>query len=121
MELFWYYLLVQLMASSLLVPCYSGVLIKVMKGSKYKFVIKLTWLLLVSNIAAIIVVVANSFVYSWDLKNPVEGIITWGCWVEGSGVAIRDVTFNTAHWMFAYEYYLMAKLMPLALENKKLD
>jgi hypothetical protein len=61
MELFYLYLLVQILVSCFLVITYSATLFKSLRnvGNKYKFVILLTLMLLISNIFAILVVVAD--------------------------------------------------------------
>ena len=61
MELFYLYFLVQLVVSCLLVVTYSATLLKLLccVGSKYKFVALLTVMLLISNVFAVLVVVAD--------------------------------------------------------------
>lgn len=55
------------------------------------------------------------------MGDKVDGIFLWGCWIEWPSIAIRDATFNVAHWIFAFEYYWMAKIMPVVLEQKPMD
>jgi hypothetical protein len=33
---------------------------------------------------------------------------------------VRDISFNLAHWLFAFEYYIISVLVPYVLQHKSL-
>lgn len=82
-----------LATSLILIVLYTGLLYHIWKGSKYYFLILLTILLIISNIAAIL---ADIFANKYHLG------------VESIFVFIRDSTFNLAHWIFCYKYWVIA-------------
>ena len=45
--------------------------------------------------------------------------MTWGA-VDSFAYAISTCTFDTVHWLFAFEYFTIAKTMPLALRGIQL-
>jgi hypothetical protein len=72
----------------ILVPTYVAVLLKARAGSKYKFVTRIVWLLLVSNLAEI-VLLANTFE---PYVNPIA--IFLGNIVYAFSGFLRDAAFN---------------------------
>lgn len=93
--------------SAVLAVMYLAVLMKVQKGSKFLFVIVITALMLVSNLAAIVVVYLNSkIIPAWDVnKTSYPTIIFVMVVFQGVMDIIRDSSFNLAHWEFAFKYF----------------
>ena len=102
--------------SGVLILLYGATLIKVCRGSKYTFVIKLLVLLLLSNI--------SQFFKSWSFYQLITGVFNnvpyfWLALLSISGF-ITAACFNIAHWIFAYEYYSISHFMPFVLKGQDL-
>jgi len=74
MHSFGYYEITQVTCDSLLVVAYSITLIKVMRSTKFDFVLKLLALLLVSNLTGIIVVAMNRPIVNHEQNNTQEPV-----------------------------------------------
>ena len=101
--------------SSVLILLFAATLIKVCNGSKYDFFIKLLVLLLISNVSQIL--------YSYSFFQLVKG--AFGDEIPFFWISMRSVSafilftcFNVSHWMFAFLYYKIARLMPFVLKEQ---
>ncbi len=84
--------------AALLAVLYLLAVFRIKRTSEDVFVLKLSILLFISNVAAMLVVWANLHVAVWfNQKHPIAWI-----YVQGISAVIRDVCFNLAHWVFAY-------------------
>jgi hypothetical protein len=105
-----------LATSSIMIMMYLTTLIKVCRGSKYKFVIKLLILLIVSNICLL---VSDWSFYIYKTRTFVG--IPW-FWISLSAISsfILLVCFNLSRWIFAFEYYSISRFMPYVLKGQDL-
>ena len=105
-----------LATSSIMILMYIATLIKVCKGSKYKFVIKLLILLIVSNICLL---VSEWSFYVYQTRTFVG--VPW-FWISLSAISsfILLVCFNLSRWIFAFEYYSISRFMPYVLNDRDL-
>ena len=112
------FLYVQLISACVLVLLYSVVLTKVIKGSKYKFIIYILILLLISNVATI--VYTNDCQMIFELFNNPDDNINIQPWLylQLFVVPIKDSCFNVAHLSFAFEYFKLARIMPYVLKQQ---
>jgi hypothetical protein len=101
-----------LLTSLILIPIYVSVLMKARVGSKFKFVNRIVWLMIVSNIAIIVFLGARDFYTAWEHSN----VVFWCLRVMLSiATFLNYSTFNVAHWMFAMEYYSISRSMPFVV------
>ena len=111
MQLLAILLVVQAVFAALLLIAQTFVLIKIKKHNR--FVIMIVLLLFISNLATIIVAVS------------IRGLIkeqsyyVW-LWINGLSLAVLGSAHSVAYWLFAWEYYKIATLMPFALKNDDL-
>jgi hypothetical protein len=70
-------------------------------------------LLFISNVATIIVAVSI-----WGLIKD-QSYYVW-LWINGLSLAVLGSAHSVAYWLFAWEYYKIATLMPFALKNDDL-
>ena len=106
----------QIIQSSLLIVLYSATLFVVLRGSKFKLIIQIISLLLVSNVASILVSVANTKIVGFEQAGLPGWDQTW-VWVQVIATFFRDSTFNVSHWMFTFEYFKISKFMPSVIED----
>lgn len=114
-----YYNLTQAVLASLLLIMYVTTLVRVCRGRKFSFVVKLILLLMFSNIAMISASISNYEVLLKEKTNDetekTNDETTLYLWIASISFATRDATFNVAHWMFAFEYYSISRYMPFLL------
>lgn len=97
------YAYVQVGADVIMIVAYVATLIKVLRSSKFKFVIKLLALLIVSNLAGILTIICDGFADS-----------AW-VWALSISAFVRSLMFNLAYWMFAFQYYTISRYTPFLL------
>lgn len=107
-----YYNATQAVLATFLLVMYTATLIRVCRGRKFSFVVKLIILMMFSNIALISGSVSN---YEESLKEKASIETTLFMWTAAVSFGVRDATFNVAHWMFAFEYYSISRYMPYLL------
>lgn len=107
------YLLSYYLTCGLLVPVYACLLYRVHTGSKFKFVIQTTWLLLISNIMAITFAFSNQML---DQKLEPTTEILFDV-IQSIAIFGKDACFNEAHWKFAFQYYSGSRAMPYYLAS----
>jgi len=107
-----YYNFTQVVLATLLLVMYITTLGRVCRGRKFSFVVKLIVLMMFSNIALISGSISN---YKESLKEKASTEMKLFMWTAAISFAIRDATFNVAHWMFAFEYYIISRYMPYLL------
>ena len=103
-------------ASGLLIMLYGATLVKACRGSKYKFVVKLLILLILSNVALILNYLSYYWWFQTDFSNRA---IVWISLLSISGFLLI-ACFNLSYWMFAFEYYSIARFMPFVLKGQDL-
>jgi hypothetical protein len=86
---------VQGTVDAILVVAFLTTLIKVLKNSKFVFMIKITSLLMVSNTAGVMVVIADGNITKSDVS------VIW-FWIQAIFVCLRTSTINIAYWLFAF-------------------
>ena len=119
MELFPIYELVQATCNCLLIFCYSITLTKNICGSRFAFVMKILVMLLVCNICELIIIVADRKQKEAYETLQTSNIILWGCWIEGVATFFKYATFNVAHWIFAFEYFSIARTIPFVIRARQ--
>ena len=95
-------------ASLILVPMYSAVLVRVRRGTKFKAVTAMSALMLVSNIATMLIAVTQYF----EFGKPDMGSFLPILWMQSFLFPIQDLTFGEAHWFCACYYFKAAKSIP---------
>lgn len=115
MDLFQVYTVLGVVLAAVLVVLFSGVLVRNLMGLQFKFITSITSLLIVSNIAFIFCAKGDGEIFRRD-GNQSAGV---DFWIDFLGVfsTLRDASFNIATWIFAFEYYKIARMMPFALKG----
>ena len=90
----------------------TATLIRVCRGRKFTFVVKLIVLLMLSSVAVISGSISN---YEEFEAAQLATNTTFWLWMSGLSYAVHDASFNVAHWMFAFEYYSISRYMPYLL------
>ena len=97
---------------SLIIECLT--LVRVLKGSKHRFVITILVMLIGANLAYI----ANEFVFIDMLKtNDYSDDKLEICF---GFLATGLLLFNVSHWMFAYKYFKMSRQIPFKISKRKI-
>ena len=90
--------------SSLLALFYSISLYLIYMKIQLPFLMKIMILLILSNVAALVVIWTNIGL----TKDPFPGDIYWILFLQAFMTFIRDGCFNIGHWIFSYQYYSTA-------------
>lgn len=98
-------------ASSILVLIYGATLVQVLLGSRYKFVIKLLVMILFCNVFIILI---N---WSYFVMRDDYSMLPWFSLLAVSTIG-RDICFNISHWIFAFEYFSIARFMPYVIKGE---
>jgi hypothetical protein len=103
------------LTSGLLVMAYSTILVKVYRGTKYRFVELLVWMLLFSNVMNISYIIFISQIINEqhplkDYPYPTSAYIL--------SLVLRDISFNESHWIFSAKYFEISKFMPYVISKK---
>lgn len=89
------------------------------QGSKYRLFIVIISLLIAAAASAIVLMIANYQVVRYaDKTAPNESIFLWIA-IDSISYTCYFVPFNVAHWLFSFEYFSIAKIMPLVLKADK--
>ena len=108
----------QCILAAILAVVYVLILCRIKRGTNYTFVIRLITLLLLSNVALI----AQILIWQYMQSNWAVGSNTvrqdFVLVAQSVAEFIRDFCFNTAHWIFAFEYYTISKTMPYVLRGE---
>ena len=96
--------------SSILLVIYTATLIRVLHGSSFTFVINLIILMMLYNIGVLahqwLLQVLDHMLANQSFNNSVLiGVLT----AEALVVMFEYISFNVAHWMFAFQYYQIAR------------
>ena len=115
------YYIINLSVSSLLIVGYLCTLYRVLRGVRFTFLIILVVELAISCMGSIVNVAFNwreATNQDCDMvPTPDQKCINY-LYAQGFASCIRDSTFNTAHWLFAYKYWLIAYTMPKLLKGQ---
>jgi hypothetical protein len=101
--------------SAILAVLFSVVLAKNLMSLQFKFITSISGLLILSNLAFIFCAKGDGEIFRRE-NNPQAGV---DLWIDFLGVfsTLRDASFNVATWIFAFEYYKIGRMMPLALKG----
>ena len=102
-----------LVTSIILVLALSAVLIKVAFGSRFKFVITVAGLLLVSNLA----LVAQLFAFIKAYPSETEANMTWVT-VLVSCKFVMLICFNQGNWIFSLQYNSVPRTVQMVLKHE---
>ena len=98
---------------ALLLLIYSATFVRVYCGSRYRFILKLIIMLWIASFTALLQHFINlgykNKIYSW----PVYGILFY------TNQTTQYTCYNLSHWMFAFEYWSIARKTPYTLANRK--
>ena len=110
-----------ILGNLILIACYGMTLIRMKKGTKFELFMTLIILLIAACIFAIMLATSDFFVVRFGAGSAPDTNIM--IWVAINAVAYcgYGVTFNVAHWLFAFEYFSIAKTMPLVLKGVSLS
>lgn len=108
-----FYLIFTLVGSALLILGYLWTLIHTICGSKYKFVIELLIMLVLSNAGTILMVYTNFQLFAITDKS--ETFV----WLLGLSIFVQDCMFCVSHLMLAHKYRGIAFTIPYLLERKR--
>lgn len=105
-------------SSGFLILLYVITLFKVILGSRHKMLILILIMLALNNIGVIADCEMNRII----VRHNNEGQQTSKKVDLGQFLSteVRDISFNLAHWLFAFEYYAISKLIPFVLQNRSL-
>ena len=102
--------------SSIIIICfYLATLARVLKGTRHLFLVVLIVMLILSNLCSILSdTFANVWIYDSSKKIPY-------LYLEAVATFVRDSTFNLAHWVFCFKYWIIAIEMEYLLDQKELS
>ena len=95
-----FYIRTTFYTSLILVALYGILLVKIYRSNQYDFLIILTVMFVVSNIAAVL---CNTFALQFSITDAISWLI-----LQVIATIVRDSTFNLAHWIFCWKYWLIA-------------
>lgn len=98
-----------------LMVCYTLALIHMQRGTKFKFFMLIISLLIAAALSGMLMQVANTMLVRQDIND-------FSFWLALTSFTnfIFLGCFGGAHWLFAFEYFSIAKGMPLALKGIKI-
>ena len=105
------YVLTQLICAGILLLLYSATLYKVITTTKFKLVVMLLCLLIVSTVAEFVVLKADSKLVETEHQTLLKSL-------QSAFFFIRDATFNLAYWLFAWQYFTIARNTPYLLKQQ---
>ena len=107
-----------MITSIILIAMFVAVLIRVLLGAKFSFVVIIAILLIVSNVSSIADLIAANNLIKYYFDSNESG---WerANWMMGVFSFSRDATFSVANWIFSYEYYRIAKFMPFVVLDRE--
>jgi hypothetical protein len=112
------YILAMELSSGLLILLYAMTLCKVILGSRHKMLIQLLIMLALNNIGVIADCEINRIIVRHNNEgSPTSKQVDLGQFLS---TQVRDISFNLAHWLFAFEYYAISKLIPFVLQHRSL-
>ena len=94
-----------------LLVCAYGICLFLIYKAKVPFVVKITIILLLSQLGACLTAESNILVEKQDPP------MLWPVYYQALASLMRDVCFNIGHWMFAFEYYVSAISMQYIFEQ----
>ena len=98
-----------------MIVIYLATLARVLKGTHHLFLIILIVMLIISNLCSILSdTFANVWIYDTSKKIPY-------LYLEATSTFLRDSTFNLAHWIFCFKYWIIAIEMEYLLDRKELS
>lgn len=106
--------------NAILIGMYGVTLARMQKGSKYKLFITIIILLIVACVSSIVNSFSNSVLIRKDVNSETSGILFWATIQALADIGFEGC-FGCAHWLFAFEYYSIAKIMPLALKGLEMS
>lgn len=77
-------------------------------------------LLIAASVSSMFNSLCVSVIVGKDVKNKDGGIMTWATIQLFANVGF-EACFGCAHWLLAFEYFSIAKLMPLALKGRTIS
>lgn len=114
MSIYKFYVVSNIALSTVLAALFAVMFVKELCGSKYRVIVAITLLLLLSNLVWLVLIGIDLRVLS---PIPVSGHaksleLTWSiCWT------LVDLTFCVSHWLFAWYYLIVANKMPKVIER----
>ena len=90
---------------------------KVYRGTKYRFVERLVWMLLFSNVMNISYIIFISPIL--NEAHPLEDY-PYRTSAYILSLVLRDISFNESHWIFSAKYFEISKFMPYVISKKDL-
>ena len=110
------YVIFNIVCSCLMILIYVVTLCKVNQGTNYTFVTTLIVLLLLSNIANIVLTSVGKLTIDYTENEGDLNIFFW-VWVQGGSTFVANSSMIVAYWIFAFEYYSIARMMPFAING----
>lgn len=109
-----------IVSGSIMVLLYAAVLIRTLKGSKYRQVILNVSCLLAANGALIVFAVSYRYLVITH-KNPVEPDSLAMVWIFSVSNGVYDLLFCIVHWVLASSYRSISKEMPRIVQGSDVD
>ena len=94
-----------------LLALYTATLVKVIRGSSFRFLIQVIVMMMISNLGTFISIIASTY---WCTSGKTSSFWNVVLWLSRS---IEDVFYYTAHWMIASKYNQIASEMPYLLHE----
>ena len=97
---------------------YAGVFVHVYRGTRFKLFLQIIGLMMASSIFAIL-----NWLSADEVNKVYRGggdFVAWGRF-NAFAYSLNQACFGVAHWLFAFEYFNIAKTMPLALKGVRMD
>jgi len=96
------YILANVIPAAILTVTFGIVLYKVLKGSRFKFIITVAGLLLVSNLSTVVATLTENY----NSHNDVS-VFSIACY--SIFLFLQFAAFNESHWLFAFQYFIISR------------
>jgi len=105
--------IVNMIGNSILLVLYGVTLARMQKGTKYEFFMTLIILLMCASLFGIV----NEVALYELVKLGIDSENTVWMAVSAVSLTIYNSCFSVAVWLFAFEYFSITRIMPLALKG----
>ncbi len=97
-----------------LLVLYLLTLVRVIRGARYRFLIYVIVMLMISNLGSVATIFATSYYCKTEFKSNTWNVLKW---LTGS---IQNGFYFVAHWILASKYNQIASAMPFLLKNENI-
>lgn len=110
-------LITQLCSAAIVLPVQVAVLVKVIRGSRYKFVIRLLVIMICGTVGNLINCYANYLYFLKDIEENGKPEMST-IWLVVVTQCIMNESLGSSHWIFAMQYFRIGRFLPQILKGE---